>query len=72
MWTIYRRPRDYPHGVIARRWEIGAQAVHGPTPTDDCIVGPSVEMVREEFARRGLVCLPRSERDHPSVVESYI
>jgi len=68
MWTVYDHPEDFPHSFVARRWEISAK---GCRPTQNFIVGPSLESVR--------ACLPpdlapvaRSELDDPCIVETWL
>jgi hypothetical protein len=68
IWTIFDKPRDYPHGHIARRFEIGS----GQTiATDDSLVG-ELEELRQVFWQAGLMKLSRSEGDEPQVVESWV
>jgi hypothetical protein len=68
IWTIYDRPTDYPHGHIARRFEVGG----GETiATDHSLIG-DLEELREVFRRAGLTNICRQEGDQPQVVESWI
>jgi hypothetical protein len=67
-WTIYDRPKDYPHGYIARRFVINGA---GPIPTDEAIVGP-IEQMRTLFESRGLVCFPLVQGDEPQIVETWM
>jgi hypothetical protein len=68
-WTIYDHPSDYPGAYIARRFEIVAgQAL----ATENAIVSPSLDAIRECLRERGLVCLARDPSDHPNVVETWI
>jgi hypothetical protein len=71
MWTIYRRPRDYPEGYIARAHEAGKG---GSVPTDMTIRGDSdsLQMLRTVFAEAGLTCLTRSPQDDPNIVEVWL
>jgi hypothetical protein len=64
MWTIYERPKDYPEGYIARRFE-------SIMPTDDTLTG-ELEELREIFINAGLFKLPRSEGDEPQIVETWL
>ena len=68
MWVIYDRPRDYPDGPIARRWEIG---VGSARPTSEAIAGP-LDMLRRHFHSLGLTVLARDPTDEPQIVESWI
>lgn len=71
MWTVYDRPTDYPHGIIARRYEVTAE---GAVPMLDCIAGPTLEAVREHLMHHAgmSVPLPRDPNDHPTVLETWI
>jgi hypothetical protein len=68
IWTIYDRPTDYPHGHIARRFEVGKgeQIV-----TDHTLIG-ELDELRQTFERAGLTKLKRQEGDEPQIVESWI
>jgi hypothetical protein len=68
MWTVYERPRDYPHGYIARRFEIAGGE---PRPTTDVVIG-SLDVIRGYMEMHGLHCLPRQEADEPQIVECWI
>lgn len=68
IWTVYNRPADFPHGYIARRFEVDA---HGPTPTQDVVIG-DLRIIREGFRQAGLTCVPRSEGDDLNIVESWL
>lgn len=69
MWTIYDHPDDLPDKFVARRWEI-----HGAMPfaTDEIRSSDSLEHLRYQFAREGLLCLPRDRSDDPVVVETWL
>ena len=69
MWTVYRRPRDYPDRWVARRFEIGARS--DPLPTNDMFVANSLPELRA-LLPSGLACIPRSPGDDFVVVESWI
>lgn len=67
-WTVYERPRDFPHCWVAREFLIRS----GETvATDNMIIGPTLDMVRSALPP-GLVCIPRSPEDEPHIVESWI
>ncbi|RQP58001.1 hypothetical protein DF159_20880 [Burkholderia ubonensis] len=67
LWTIYERPRDYPHSFIARRWTIeGGAAV----PCEVAVVAPTLEDVRE-LLPPGLVRMERNDQDEPQIVETW-
>jgi hypothetical protein len=64
IWTVFDRPLDYPHGFIARRFELDQ-------PTADAFEG-DIDAIREVFERCGFYCLKRHDADHPSVVETWL
>jgi hypothetical protein len=68
MWVIYDKPRDHPHGHIARRWITGPEK---PRATDDVVIG-RLELMREAFAHFGYTCLGRMEDDDPTIVETWL
>ncbi|MHC2536963.1 hypothetical protein [Bradyrhizobium diazoefficiens] len=72
-WTIFHRPVDWPDGYIARRFEVGG-GTGVPVPTKSNLAGgdSALPMLRQVFEAAGLVCMTRSDEDHPSVVESWM
>lgn len=68
IWTVYSRPKDFPHSHVARRFEVGAGE---PIPTTDLVEG-ELSAIREAFARCGLACLARAEHDDPAIVECWL
>jgi hypothetical protein len=68
IWTIYDRPKDYPQGFIARRFDVGAGGI---VATGTTMIGGLHEM-RTWFLRAGLTVIDRQERDEPPIVESWI
>ena len=70
MWTIYDRPRDYPVGHIARRYDVGGD-LDEPRASGDAIIG-ELETIRESMMRCGLTCLMRDPNDHPTVLETWL
>jgi hypothetical protein len=69
MWTVYERPKDYPCGFIARRFEVA-----GPTPkaTGQVIKSVDIDPIRMKLRRAGLVCLTRDPNDEPQIVECWL
>jgi hypothetical protein len=65
LWTIYDRPKDYPHGIIARRHLMPG----GPT---ECMLIAPLEDLRAIFVAAGLVCVPRADNDDVKIVESWV
>jgi len=63
MWTIFDKPLDHPTGHIARCFEYDQ-------PTKHTITG-ELTTLRECLSQCGLVCLMRSDEDHPTVVETW-
>jgi hypothetical protein len=68
IWTVYDRPKDYPDGYIARRFETGGGKT---TATEDTIKG-KLEEIRQALERAGLVNICRQVGDEPQIVESWI
>lgn len=69
MWTVYNRPKDYPHGYIARRSEIGGRKPR-PVMTADVVIG-DLKLIRESMTMCGLYCLTRDLSDDPVIVETW-
>ena len=69
LWTVYERPKDYPIGWVARRFEVTAA---GPKPTNSVIKCARLEPIREKLARAGLFCLARHAEDEPQIVETWL
>jgi hypothetical protein len=71
LWTIYRRPDDFPHHFVARRFEVTAGEMHR---TNQVIVAGSITAVRrhlEQYHLSGTV-MPRTAGDDPNVVETWL
>jgi hypothetical protein len=68
VWTIYDRPRDYPDGFIARRFEVGKDRL---TATSDTLTG-GLEHLRAIFGKAGLIKLARQDGDERPIVESWV
>jgi hypothetical protein len=68
IWTIYDRPKDHPHGFIARRFEVGRGT---STPTAHTLAG-DLDDIREILAQAGLTNIRRQAGDEPQIVESWI
>lgn len=73
IWTIYDKPKDYPEGFIARRYEVGGADRTKPAiiATSDTLTG-SLEHMRNTLERAGLTVLRKHASDHANVVESWI
>ena len=71
LWTVYRKPDDFPHHFVARRFEVVAGEMHH---TDQVIVAGSLTAVRrhlEQYHLSGTV-MPRAANDDPDVVETWL
>ena len=69
IWTVYANPNDFPGLHVARRFDIKADGVQ---ITDQVLVTPALEDLRDELRGRGLTPLPRQQADDPKIVESWI
>jgi hypothetical protein len=69
LWTVYDRPRDFPHTFVARRFVITAGHI---SPTDDYIVCADVERIRTELIKRGYARLVRHPQDDPKIIEVWV
>lgn len=67
-WTIFDRPKDYPDGYIARRFQISSGRV---IPTLDTMTG-SLDEMRATFLARGLICFQRAKSDDAKIVETWM
>lgn len=71
MWVVFDRPRDYPDGAVARRFEIDRG---GPFATETVIMAPSIGALRAllgEVAPTAIV-VPRDPSDEPQIVEVWL
>lgn len=64
-WTIYERPRDYPTGFVARRFE-------GEAPTGDALYADNLDALRDVLQGMGLVMLMRQPDDPVVIVETWL
>lgn len=69
MYTVYKRPSDYPHSFVVRRWMVGDEGLQ-PDPLPYA-VGPTLADVREVLPP-GLYCMGREEGDEPQIVETWV
>lgn len=68
LWTIYDKPKDYPHGICARRHEVG----NGKSvPTEHMLFG-ELELLRRVFREAGLTRITRAPEDDAKIVETWI
>lgn len=68
IWTIYDRPKDFPDGFIARRFEVASGE---PVATKDTVTG-KLEDIRQAFWKAGLLKLSRQQGDEPQIIESWV
>ena len=71
IWTVYDHPLDFPHGFIARRWEIRRGAGE-PAWTEDVMRAYELEPLQEQLMDMGLSRLGRNEGDEPQIVECWL
>lgn len=64
IWVVYESPPDFPDKYVARRLILGRA-------TGDFVVGDTLLDVRSKLPK-GLFRMERSDRDDPSVRESWI
>lgn len=64
-WTIFDHPNDFPDCFVARMFI-------GEDPQGSVICSTSIELLREEMRRRGLICIPREAEDAPKIVETWL
>lgn len=69
MWTVYKRPSDYPRDFVARRFIIQRGGKHAAT--DDVVIAPTIEEVRE-LIPPGLFRLDRMPEDDANIVEVWL
>lgn len=68
LWTVYDRPKDYPHGICARRHEVTAGR---SKPTEHILIG-ELKQLQGYFRAAGLHRLPRDEKDDVKIVETWV
>jgi hypothetical protein len=68
IWTIYRRPTDYPDHFVARCWEVTRGR---GLPTERILLSADLELLRAMLPP-GLFCLSRNAKDDPVIVESWL
>jgi hypothetical protein len=69
IWTVYDKPRDYPHCYVALRFEIRPE---GPVATEDKIIGTDLDVIRGYLVMHGLTVLSREPGDEPNIVETWL
>lgn len=68
IWTVYNKPKDHPHGFMARRHEV-AKGRHRSTM--DTLKADLPE-IRKVFRKAGLTRMIRSPEDEPHIVEVWL
>jgi hypothetical protein len=70
MWVVYDHPRDFPDYFIAREWLVDGS---GERATASTIQSKRLETIRETLcAQMGKVCIGRSSRDEPKIIEVWL
>lgn len=74
VWTIYKGPRDWPHGYIVRKHEAGKD---GSMPTNitmetASLTDEALNLLRHVLSNAGLVNTGRQLGDDVNIVESWI
>jgi hypothetical protein len=69
IWTVYRRPDDFPEHFVARRHEVkvGGKLV----VTDEILIADTLDGVRAQLPP-GLHRIVRQPDDKPSIVETWL
>jgi hypothetical protein len=65
LWTVYKQPRDYPESFVARRFL-------NDQPQAEVIVSASLDTIRREMQKMGLVRLERDASDEPQILEVWL
>ena len=66
IWTVYKHPIDYPGKYVARLFR-------GETPTASVMIADDIETIRDIMLRDfNLVCLLRSPKDDPNILETWL
>jgi uncharacterized protein YbaR (Trm112 family) len=69
LYVIYDRPLDFPDGYVIRRH----RRENGTTvPTGEVYTAESIDDIRHEMARCGLIRLPRHPDDDPVILEVWL
>lgn len=68
LWSVYDRPADHPRHCAVRKVLVEDD---GLCP-DDWHLFSSLQEARSALARRGLIRVPRGERDDPALVETWV
>lgn len=69
IWTVYDRPADFPNTFIARKYVIHDG---GTSATEDVVVNPHLDSIRQVMRQMGLTCIQRNPEDDPKIVECWI
>ena len=69
IWTIYDKPKDYPHGFIARKFLASRDSL---VPTQSIMICSNIEPIQQELEANGFAKVSRDFADQPSIVESWL
>jgi hypothetical protein len=66
IYTVYDHPSDFPNTFVVKRW-------FGVIQDERFLmVGPELELIREQLLSMGLTPLHRDASDDPVIVENWI
>lgn len=69
MWTVYDHPTDFPNNYVARKFMVTkGRAI----ATEEIILCPDLEALREQLEQLGLVPLKRDPHDDAKIVETWL
>jgi hypothetical protein len=69
IWTIFRRPADYPNHHVARKFLVFQGYSEA---TDEVIVSEDLQPLRYQMERQGLYRMNRDPNDDPAIVETWL
>jgi hypothetical protein len=67
-WTIYDSPADFPGRFVVRQWEVHRW---GMVASSNVRAFDTLQQARESLPE-GLIVIPRSPEDVPSIVETWM
>lgn len=69
VWVVYDHPRDFPDVYVARKH---IASVSGNTATEETLVSPDLNVLREALEAKGFVHLSRDPNDDPVILEVWL
>lgn len=70
-FAVYEKPADFPNSFVVRKWFIDPGSTEPRPDRNPCIIGPTLEAVREQIPA-GLTRIERLPADDPVIVEVWI